>query len=142
MHLNIRRARILWAPPTKAACTMQHAEPSEEVAGYAGPDATAPCTEDMNKLIVVEVVNKTRVLFYALAVAVFLALGCLGWKKVATVFAAKCNMFKFLVWCCIYVFSVSISLAHGCLGWERAMPVADAKGGIIKDDLPPLEEVD
>jgi len=42
----------------------QHAEPSKatrskEVAGYAGPDATAPSMEEMNKLIVEEVVKKT-----------------------------------------------------------------------------------
>merc|ERR1712037_893193 len=42
----------------------QHAEPSKatrckEVAGYKGPDATAPSMEDMNKLIVEEVVKKT-----------------------------------------------------------------------------------
>merc|ERR1739838_942853 len=42
----------------------QHAEPSKatrvkEVAGYSGPDATAPSMEEMNKLIVDEVVKKT-----------------------------------------------------------------------------------
>merc|ERR1712014_225433 len=42
----------------------QHAEPSKatrckEVAGYEGPDATAPSMEEMNKLIVEEVVKKT-----------------------------------------------------------------------------------
>merc|ERR1712173_58231 len=42
----------------------QHAEPSKatrkkEVAGYSGPDATAPSMEEMNKLIVEEVVKKT-----------------------------------------------------------------------------------
>merc|ERR1712174_97193 len=42
----------------------QHAEPfkatrRKEVAGYTGPDATAPSMEDMNKLIVEEVVKKT-----------------------------------------------------------------------------------
>merc|ERR1712238_416692 len=42
----------------------QHAEPlkatrSKEVAGYTGPDATAPSMDDMNKLIVEEVVKKT-----------------------------------------------------------------------------------
>jgi len=42
----------------------QHAEPSKatrckEVAGYTGPDSTAPSMEDMNKLIVEEVVKKT-----------------------------------------------------------------------------------
>jgi len=42
----------------------QHAEPLKatrkaEVAGYTGPDATAPSMEDMNKLIVEEVVKKT-----------------------------------------------------------------------------------
>jgi hypothetical protein len=42
----------------------QHAEPSEatrckEVAGYTGPDATAPSMEEMNKLSVQEVVKKT-----------------------------------------------------------------------------------
>merc|ERR1711874_161367 len=42
----------------------QHAEPSKatrckEVAGYTGPDATAPSMEEMNKLIVEEVVKKT-----------------------------------------------------------------------------------
>merc|ERR1712228_109977 len=42
----------------------QHAEPlkatrKKEVAGYTGPDATAPSMEDMNKLIVEEVVKKT-----------------------------------------------------------------------------------
>merc|ERR1712122_427266 len=42
----------------------QHAEPSKatrckEVAGYTGPDATAPSMEDMNKLIVEHVVKKT-----------------------------------------------------------------------------------
>lgn len=42
----------------------QHAEPGratrcKEVAGYTGPDATAPNMEEMNKLIVEEVVKKT-----------------------------------------------------------------------------------
>merc|ERR1711934_849841 len=42
----------------------QHAEPSKatrckEVAGYTGPDATAPSMEDMNKSIVEEVVKRT-----------------------------------------------------------------------------------
>merc|ERR1711977_805867 len=42
----------------------QHAEPGvatrrKEVAGYTGPDATAPSMEEMNKLIVEEVVKKT-----------------------------------------------------------------------------------
>merc|ERR1712232_1537040 len=42
----------------------QHAEPSKatrrkEVAGYTGPDETAPSMEEMNKLIVKEVVEKT-----------------------------------------------------------------------------------
>jgi len=42
----------------------QHAEPlkatrCKEVAGYRGPDATAPSMEEMNKLIVEEVVKKT-----------------------------------------------------------------------------------
>jgi len=42
----------------------QHAEPlkatrRKEVAGYTGPDATAPSMADMNKLIVEEVVKKT-----------------------------------------------------------------------------------
>merc|ERR1712130_454526 len=42
----------------------QHAEPlkatrTKEVAGYTGPDATAPSMEEMNKLIVEEVVKKT-----------------------------------------------------------------------------------
>merc|ERR1712187_285432 len=42
----------------------QHAEPSKatrrkEVAGYTGPDATAPTMEEMNRLIVEEVVKKT-----------------------------------------------------------------------------------
>merc|ERR1712107_584687 len=42
----------------------QHAEPLKatrrnEVAGYTGPDATAPSMEDMNKLIIEEVVKKT-----------------------------------------------------------------------------------
>merc|ERR1712056_127953 len=42
----------------------QHAEPGKatrrnEVAGYTGPDATAPSMEEMNKLIVSEVVKKT-----------------------------------------------------------------------------------
>merc|ERR1711985_42275 len=42
----------------------QHAEPSKatrckEVAGYTGPDATAPSMEEMNKLIVEKVVKKT-----------------------------------------------------------------------------------
>merc|ERR1711990_1209822 len=42
----------------------QHAEPSratrrKEVAGYSGPDSTAPSMEEMNKLIVEEVVKKT-----------------------------------------------------------------------------------
>merc|ERR1712159_505414 len=41
----------------------QHAEPSKalrskEVAGYTGPDATAPSMEEMNKLIVSEVIVK------------------------------------------------------------------------------------
>merc|ERR1712113_1279128 len=48
---------------TVVICT-QHAEPSKatrcnEVAGYKGPDATAPSMEEMNKLIVEEVVKKT-----------------------------------------------------------------------------------
>merc|ERR1712183_1041571 len=43
---------------------MGHAEPlkgtrRKEVAGYTGPDATAPSMEEMNKLIVEEVVKKT-----------------------------------------------------------------------------------
>merc|ERR1711971_152903 len=42
----------------------QHAEPlkatrCKEVAGYTGPDATAPSMEEMNKLIVEKVVKKT-----------------------------------------------------------------------------------
>merc|ERR1712187_915720 len=42
----------------------QHAEPSKatrknEVAGYSGPDETAPSMDDMNKLIVEKVVKKT-----------------------------------------------------------------------------------
>merc|ERR1711998_578725 len=42
----------------------QHAEPSKatrckEVAGYTGPDATAPSMEEMNKLIVEKVVKAT-----------------------------------------------------------------------------------
>merc|ERR1739848_457876 len=42
----------------------QHAEPSkatrcQEVAGYTGPDATAPSMEEMNKLIVENVVKAT-----------------------------------------------------------------------------------
>merc|ERR1711871_1873730 len=42
----------------------QHAEPSKatrcnEVAGYTGPDATAPSMEEVNKLIIQEVVVKT-----------------------------------------------------------------------------------
>merc|ERR1712223_1882716 len=42
----------------------QHAEPlkatrCKDVAGYTGPDATAPSMEEMNKLIVEEVVKKT-----------------------------------------------------------------------------------
>merc|ERR1712157_686866 len=42
----------------------QHAEPlkatrCKEVAGYTGPDATAPSMEDMNKLIVEKVVKRT-----------------------------------------------------------------------------------
>merc|ERR1719436_708152 len=42
----------------------QHAEPlkatrKKEVAGYDGPDATAPSMKEMNKLIVDEVVKKT-----------------------------------------------------------------------------------
>jgi S-adenosylmethionine synthetase len=42
----------------------QHAEPSKatrsaEVAGYTGPDATAPSMEKMNELIVEEVIKKT-----------------------------------------------------------------------------------
>merc|ERR1712232_249859 len=42
----------------------QHAEPSKatrkkEVAGYTGPDATAPSMEEMNKLIVEKVVKRT-----------------------------------------------------------------------------------
>merc|ERR1712057_141983 len=42
----------------------QHAEPSKatrrtEVAGFTGPDATAPSMEEMNKLIVEKVVKKT-----------------------------------------------------------------------------------
>jgi len=42
----------------------QHAEPSKatrrkEVAGYTGPDATAPSMEEMNRLIVEDVVKKT-----------------------------------------------------------------------------------
>merc|ERR1711933_359162 len=42
----------------------QHAEPSKatrskEVAGYTGPDSTAPSMEEMNKAIVEQVVKKT-----------------------------------------------------------------------------------
>merc|ERR1719281_1799526 len=42
----------------------QHAEPlratrRKEVAGYTGPDETAPSMEDMNKLIVEKVVKRT-----------------------------------------------------------------------------------
>merc|ERR1712007_20448 len=42
----------------------QHAEPSKatrrkEVAGYAGPDDTAPSMDDMNKLIIEKVVKRT-----------------------------------------------------------------------------------
>merc|ERR1712174_9791 len=42
----------------------QHAEPSKatrckEVAGYSGPDATAPSMEEMNKLIVEDVIKET-----------------------------------------------------------------------------------
>merc|ERR1711908_224087 len=42
----------------------QHAEPSKatrckEVAGYTGPDATAPSMDEMNKLIVEKVIKKT-----------------------------------------------------------------------------------
>merc|ERR1719436_2282423 len=42
----------------------QHAEPSKatrckEVAGYTGPDETAPSMEEMNRLIVEEVIKKT-----------------------------------------------------------------------------------
>merc|ERR1712228_444296 len=42
----------------------QHAEPlkasrRKEVAGYTGPDATAPSMEEMNKLIVEEVIKET-----------------------------------------------------------------------------------
>merc|ERR1712217_651493 len=42
----------------------QHAEPlkatrSKEVAGYTGPDATAPSMEEMNKLILEKVVKAT-----------------------------------------------------------------------------------
>merc|ERR1739848_759392 len=42
----------------------QHAEPSKatrckEVAGYTGPDATAPSMEEMNKLIIEEVIKET-----------------------------------------------------------------------------------
>merc|ERR1711988_492339 len=42
----------------------QHAEPSKatrckEVAGYTGPDATAPSMEEMNKLIVEDVIKET-----------------------------------------------------------------------------------
>merc|ERR1711879_975178 len=42
----------------------QHAEPSKatrrkEVAGYTGPDDTAPSMEEMNKLIVEKVVKRT-----------------------------------------------------------------------------------
>merc|ERR1712071_635410 len=42
----------------------QHAEPlkatrSKEVAGYTGPDATAPSMEEMNRLIVEDVIVKT-----------------------------------------------------------------------------------
>merc|ERR1711877_68690 len=42
----------------------QHAEPSKatrckEVAGYKGPDATAPTMEEMNKLIEEKVIKKT-----------------------------------------------------------------------------------
>merc|ERR550537_458974 len=42
----------------------QHAEPSKavrskEVAGYAGPEATAPSMEEMNNLIVEKVVKRT-----------------------------------------------------------------------------------
>merc|ERR1712186_258403 len=53
--------------PTKihtVVISTQHAEPlkatrRKEVAGYSGPDATAPSMEEMNKLIVEEVVKKT-----------------------------------------------------------------------------------
>merc|ERR1712232_38069 len=42
----------------------QHAEPSKavrtkECAGYSGPEMTAPCMEEMNKLIVEEVIKET-----------------------------------------------------------------------------------
>merc|ERR1711912_208244 len=42
----------------------QHAEPlkatrTKEVAGYSGPDATAPSMEEMNKLIEEKVIKKT-----------------------------------------------------------------------------------
>merc|ERR1712241_1037452 len=53
--------------PTKVhtvVISTQHAEPLKatrrtEVAGYSGPDATAPSMEEMNKLIVEEVIKKT-----------------------------------------------------------------------------------
>merc|ERR1712176_1476578 len=53
--------------PTKihtVVISTQHAEPSKatrckEVAGYSGPDATAPSMEEMNKLIVEKVVKAT-----------------------------------------------------------------------------------
>merc|ERR1712139_667152 len=53
--------------PTKihtVVISTQHAEPlkavrSKEVAGYTGPDATAPSMEEMNRLIVEKVVKRT-----------------------------------------------------------------------------------
>merc|ERR1712226_412328 len=66
---DVRKSGLLWwlRPDGKTQVTieyLQHAEPSKatrckEVAGYTGPDATAPSMEEMNKLIVEEVVKKT-----------------------------------------------------------------------------------
>merc|ERR1712193_463900 len=66
---DVRKSGELWwlRPDGKTQVTIeykQHAEPSKatrqkEVAGYTGPDATAPTMEEMNKLIVEKVVKAT-----------------------------------------------------------------------------------
>merc|ERR1711977_709766 len=66
---DVRKSGELWwlRPDGKTQVTIeykQHAEPSKatrckEVAGYNGPDDTAPNMEEMNKLIVEKVVKKT-----------------------------------------------------------------------------------
>merc|ERR1712007_225777 len=71
---DVRKSGLLWwlkadgsVEPRKihtVVISTQHAEPlkatrCKEVAGYTGPDATAPSMDEMNKLIVEEVVKKT-----------------------------------------------------------------------------------